>query len=568
MTTETLDDVDAILNGNGTVDEKPAKLVNKDSKKKNKKKKKKKKNRKNSESTTQDSENTASDKEDVEVEYVFANPLDEIDRSDPLYSDFASVFQKFQAKEETPREEIIPVPQEEAVSETTNENEDDQESTTPTVSKRKKKQEKRPRIAVLKQLVKRPDVVEAWDVTSADPFLLVHLKAYKNTVPVPRHWNQKRRYLQGKRGIEKGPFQLPDFIAATGITKIRQAIQAKEDNKKLKSKARERMNPKLGKMDIDYQVLHDAFFKYQTKPKLTGHGDLYYEGKEFEITLKEKRPGFISEDLKKGLGMPEGAPPPYLINMQRYGPPPSYPNLKIPGLNAPIPDGARFGYHPGGWGKPPVDEFGRPLYGDVFGTNPEPPPEISQPIEKKLWGEVEEAEEIEEEVQEEEPPVETEEPHPSGLETPSGIQTPSGMETPESLELRKVPRKEEEDDSGKQLFQVLEQKETQVGTALFGSAHKYVIPGEQPKQLKSGLNKVDLMKSQATEKLDIALEPTEIENMENLEGVLKSKYEAALAAKKEVRPDVSDVIEEHNQKKRKKDYKDKDSKKKHKEFKF
>ena len=28
--------------------------------------------------------------------------------------------------------------------------------------------------------------------------------------------------------------------------------------------------------------------------------------------------------------------------------------------------GAKFGYQPGGWGKPPVDEFGRPLYGDVF----------------------------------------------------------------------------------------------------------------------------------------------------------------------------------------------------------
>lgn len=28
--------------------------------------------------------------------------------------------------------------------------------------------------------------------------------------------------MQGKRGIEKQPFQLPDFIAATGIEKIRQ----------------------------------------------------------------------------------------------------------------------------------------------------------------------------------------------------------------------------------------------------------------------------------------------------------------------------------------------------------
>lgn len=31
--------------------------------------------------------------------------------------------------------------------------------------------------------------------------------------------------------------------------------------------------------------------------------------------------------------------------------------------------GCSFGYHAGGWGKPPVDEMGKPLYGDVFGTN-------------------------------------------------------------------------------------------------------------------------------------------------------------------------------------------------------
>ena len=61
-------------------------------------------------------------------------------------------------------------------------------------------------------------------------------------------------------------------------------------------------------------------------------------------------------------------PPPWLIAMQRYGPPPSYPSLKIAGLNAPIPEDCTFGYHAGGWGKPPVDETGRPLYGDVFGT--------------------------------------------------------------------------------------------------------------------------------------------------------------------------------------------------------
>jgi hypothetical protein len=75
-----------------------------------------------------------------------------------------------------------------------------------------------------------------------------------------------------------------------------------------------------------------------------------------QVKLREMKPGQLSQELKDALGMPEGAPPPWLINMQRYGPPPSYPQLKIPGLNAPIPEGASFGYHAGGWGKPPVDE--------------------------------------------------------------------------------------------------------------------------------------------------------------------------------------------------------------------
>lgn len=50
----------------------------------------------------------------------------------------------------------------------------------------------------------------------------------------------------------------------------------------------------------------------------------------------------------------------YFLPWQRYGPPPSYPHLKIPGLNAPIPPGAKFGYGHGDWGKPPVDEVGLP----------------------------------------------------------------------------------------------------------------------------------------------------------------------------------------------------------------
>lgn len=50
-----------------------------------------------------------------------------------------------------------------------------------------------------------------------------------------------------------------------------------EDAKTMKTKMREKVRPKMGKIDIDYQKLHDAFFKWQIKPKLTIHGDLYYE---------------------------------------------------------------------------------------------------------------------------------------------------------------------------------------------------------------------------------------------------------------------------------------------------
>ncbi len=45
----------------------------------------------------------------------------------------------------------------------------------------------------------------------------------------------------------------------------------------MKQKMRERVRPKMGKIDIDYQKLHDAFFRWQTKPKMSIHGDLYYE---------------------------------------------------------------------------------------------------------------------------------------------------------------------------------------------------------------------------------------------------------------------------------------------------
>ncbi|CAJ1927909.1 unnamed protein product [Cylindrotheca closterium] len=233
-------------------------------------------------------------------------------------------------------------------------------------SKRKLRELIRPSVAELKRRVKRPDLVEAHDVTSADPDFLLQLKSIQGTVSVPRHWGRKRKYLQGKRGFEKPPFQLPDFIVKTGITEIRDTVAGDEANQSVKQKNRSRVNPKMGAMDVDYKTLYEAFFKFQTKPiNLTKFGDLYYEGKELETSTNVKPGGPLSKKLREALSMESvTSPPPWLVNMQRYGPPPSYPNLSIPGLNAPLPDEqCQYGYHTGGWGKPPVDAYGRPLYG-------------------------------------------------------------------------------------------------------------------------------------------------------------------------------------------------------------
>jgi len=371
-------------------------------------------------------------------------------------------------------------------------------------SKKKRKVMSRMSVAELKTLVKRPDVVEVWDTTSIDPKLLVYLKAYRNTCTVPRHWCSKRRYMAGKRGVEKPPFKLPDFIEATGIAKIRQAIMDKIADSSTKAKNRDKMHPKMGKLDIDYQVLHDAFFKFAKKPLLTKHSDMYYEGKEYEAKMMTKRPGQLSAAMKEALGMAEGAPPPWLINMQRYGPPPAYPGLKIPGLNAPIPQGAEYGYHPGGWGKPPVDEFGNPLYGDWRQDQAATP---SAPEDLQLWGEVEDfAEEDDEDDG-------VEGGDKDGMATPMlGSQTPligggaatpvmgrdggtrsisgvssitSGMDTPgtggsrskrggiasvsgiSSASLTPTP----------QLFQVLEEQKARSGKGMFPSSQAYKMRG-------------------------------------------------------------------------------------------
>lgn len=591
------------------LEQKSEKIESKSSKTKKKKKSKRKRHNAEKKDAEQKKDNIEDpkSKEDLpEIEYIQEIPS--INDLEPMYRQFARVFEAFKLVEPEPSpndaadkgEPIgqyppvtniqtagtgVPskVPLLDDFDDDANQQQQQQgtgENGAPRLSKRKLKRLTRLSVAELKQLVGRPDVVEMHDVTARDPKLLVQLKAHRNTVPVPRHWCFKRKYLQGKRGIEKPPFDLPDFIKRTGITEMRASLQERDDTRTLKAKMRERARPKLGKIDIDYQKLHDAFFKWQTKPRMTIHGDLYYEGKEFETRLKEKKPGELSDELRTALGMPVGpncqkVPPPWLIAMQRYGPPPSYPNLKIPGLNAPIPEGCAFGYHAGGWGKPPVDETGRPLYGDVFGVSRTSGADaMDEEIDRGMWGEPEsESSGDEDEDEDAEEGGEGGEgegkdgdddgsglvtPGAEGLITPSGITSiPAGLETPETIELRKKKIESEmEGGDTPALYTVLQERRTEgLGASMMGSTHVYDMTGAAggqapPSVIAARRGGISGSASDARAEKDGAVELTLDPSELDLDSeAMASRYEETMRSRQAHlrREDLSDMLQDHVQ---------------------
>ena len=198
----------------------------------NQKKKKKKKRTKRHQQKEEEEDNEKNDDAEehpqVDIEYVQEEIV--YDDKNPFYRQFAKIFEAFKIidektakkaeEEEAKKRELqrslelkkVPKFAEEEDLEEKKENADDDK---PKVSKRKLKQLTRLSVADLKQCVARPDVVEMHDVTARDPKLLVLLKATRNSVPVPRHWCAKRKYLQVYFGIYNGKtirFQLILFV--------------------------------------------------------------------------------------------------------------------------------------------------------------------------------------------------------------------------------------------------------------------------------------------------------------------------------------------------------------------
>ena len=117
----------------------------------------------------------------------------------------------------------------------------------------------------LKSKASYHEVVESWDTNTADLELLMHFKYIANSVPVPIYWAQNGKYLQSQKGKVRKLYSLPDYIEATGISRLR--IIEMPFHITLQQKIRRRMRPKLGRTEIDYIILYDTFFKYQTKKK-------------------------------------------------------------------------------------------------------------------------------------------------------------------------------------------------------------------------------------------------------------------------------------------------------------
>lgn len=425
--------------------------------------------------------------DDVATEYDFDNPL---------FEQYKEIFLKFRepTEEEAAKEEEKP----EIYYEDDGIPDEEEEESTKKLSRKAKKKLNQLSIAQLKAVVKKPELVEWTDVNSTDPCLLVAIKGAKNVIPVPSHWSLKREYLSSKRGIEKAPFALPKFIQETGISEMREAVLEKQEGMTLKQRQRERVQGKMGKLDIDYGKLYDAFFRRQTKPEMTRYGEVYYEGKEYETNLRHLRPGELSDELKAALNMEPGGPPPWLINQQRHGIPPSYPNMKIPGVNTPIPPGASWGYQAGQWGRAPTDDHGRPLFGgDLHGftdlQQTAQPTNLGEPVEKGVWGELRPEGESDEEEEEEEEDEEEEEEE--GDEDMTGIQTsmtaasafPSEIGGTESIGGEFTLRKQrkgietEEPRGPRNLYQVLPEKDIQA-SGFFGGEHAYDLDADRRDQ--------------------------------------------------------------------------------------
>lgn len=201
------------------------------------------------------------------------------------------------------------------------------------------------------------DVVESSDGNTTDPLFTVAMKVqHRGSVAVPRHWDRLHPFLSNQADREKAAV-VPLRVQRLGVAQLRAS--------KEKKKHQEVDHIAFMSCFLTGSPLQHHGFGMDQPPYLCSTvGDVFYEGKWMPPPALagtgtgeggQLLPGELSSTLRDALGLRDRhSPPPWLYAMQKLRRlPPAYPDLWIPGLNAPIPLGAQWGKGVGQWGEPP-----------------------------------------------------------------------------------------------------------------------------------------------------------------------------------------------------------------------
>ncbi|PRT52914.1 hypothetical protein B9G98_00534 [Wickerhamiella sorbophila] len=171
-------------------------------------------------------------------------------------------------------------------------------------------------LATLKEHTGRPELVQLWDADAKDPLFLIQLKSAPGVVQVPPTWQSS---FFKSRFYRRPAYRLPQNISDTGIMDLRDVYEDEQET--LTQKSRQRVQPKLGKLDVDFRKLHAAFFKFQQKPRLSSFGSVYDPSKQqaADVNFDQFTPGVLSDRLRGALGLGPHDEPPWAKTQEKIG---------------------------------------------------------------------------------------------------------------------------------------------------------------------------------------------------------------------------------------------------------
>lgn len=201
----------------------------------------------------------------------------------------------------------------------------------------------------LKLYSNNPNLVSRKDLNAPFPFLLVKIKSDFNIVNFPFN-SETNGEIISRSSLNQSKYVIPPNVLLANISALKK-IDFENQEKKIKKMKIGELSKAIIKINVDYQKMHDSFFKYDYEPKLSIYGEIFgnNNGKKnhdrFSLS-KEKifynsENGIISNSLKKALGIekfPNGQIPfPWIKKMRKFGLPPAYSGIKIMGINKEFP---------------------------------------------------------------------------------------------------------------------------------------------------------------------------------------------------------------------------------------